>query len=356
MNTISESATQWRPNAQPALAVSGAPNGDIPKSGDVDENDGFKIFGNDGFTFLDLVDIVNPLQHIPVIGTLYREMTGDSLDPGSRVIGGTLFLGPFGTVSALANVLVDDATGKDMGEHVLAFLEDPEPARPEVAGTDAKPVAIAAAPIAVPAAVSSYSAFSTARAPADGAGAVEAIDLVTAWAMAETSYRQSAGGKPSARDSNPNTQHASMPETASIAAWARAEVSYRKAAAKATPTRAQRAKPVVVQAPAAAQVSTRQASSTRDALAALRKDLLAGGQRTTARAANAVPDTRQKTASFAAASYARRQPAPAGAIASEGGWFTETMLSALNKRDKDAKPARPDVIGAARPAIADPAR
>ena len=67
MNAISESAAQWRPNAQPALAVSGAPNGDIPKSGDVDENDGFKIFGNDGFSFLDLVDIVNPLQHIPFI-------------------------------------------------------------------------------------------------------------------------------------------------------------------------------------------------------------------------------------------------------------------------------------------------
>ena len=354
MNTISESATQWRPNAQPALAVSGAPNGDIPKSGDVDKNDGFKIFGTDGFTFLDLVDIVNPLQHIPVIGTLYREMTGDSLDPGSRVIGGTLFLGPFGTVTALTNVLIDDATGKDMGEQVLAFFEEPGPGRPEVAGTDAKPVAIAAAPTAVPAAVSSYSAFSTARAPADSA--VEAIDPVTAWAMAETSYRQSASGKPTARDSNPNTQHASMPETASIAAWARAEVSYREAATKATPPRAQRAKPAVARAPAASRVSAPQMSSNRDALAALRKDLLAGGQRATARAAHAVRDTRQSTASFAAASYARRQPAPAGAIASEGGWFSETMLSALDKRDNDGKPVRPTVTGAARPAVIGPAR
>jgi len=150
-----------------------------------------------------------------------------------------------------------------------------------------------------------------------------------------------------------------MPETASIAAWARAEVSYRKAAAKATPPHAPQAKPEIAQAPAApaaSRGSARLASNNRDALAALRNDLLAGGQRTTARAAYAVADTRQNTASFAAASYARRQPPPAGAIASEGGWFTETMLSALNKRDNDGKPVRPTVTGAARPAVIGPAR
>ncbi|MBT5013959.1 MAG: hypothetical protein HON02_05865, partial [Rhodospirillaceae bacterium] len=39
--------------------------------------DQFHAFGADGFTFLDFLDIINPLQHIPVVGSLYRDMTGD---------------------------------------------------------------------------------------------------------------------------------------------------------------------------------------------------------------------------------------------------------------------------------------
>ncbi len=50
----------------------------------------FALFGEDGFTFADLIDIVNPLQHIPVIGTIYRRITGDTLDPGARLAGGAL--------------------------------------------------------------------------------------------------------------------------------------------------------------------------------------------------------------------------------------------------------------------------
>jgi hypothetical protein len=334
MNTINEGAPQLRTGAQPAPAIAAAPGENIPKAGEADENDGFKIFGDDGFTFLDFLDVINPLQHIPVIGTMYREMTGDTMDPGSRVIGGTLFLGPFGTVSALANVMVDDATGKDMGEHVLAFFDDPQPNQPEVSGTGNGPVAMTAAP--------------------------ESIDPVTAWALAEISYRQSAAPRPSTRNSTPNTQQAavSMTETASIAEWARAEVSYRKAAAKAVPARAprieQRAEQAAVQAPAptVSQVSAPPPSRNLDALAALRKDLLGGAQRATARTAYAAADARQTTTSLAAT----RQPAPAGAVASKGGWFSETMLSALVKRDGGGKPADAAMTGAVRPVVAGPAR
>ena len=30
------------------------------------------MWGKDGFSFADLLDVVNPLQHIPVIGQIYR--------------------------------------------------------------------------------------------------------------------------------------------------------------------------------------------------------------------------------------------------------------------------------------------
>ena len=119
MNTISDSAVPWNTNVEVAVAPQGALNrtgGD--RDGGEESEDGFKMFGDDGFTFLDFLDIINPLQHLPFIGTLYRNITDDTLDPGSRVIGGTLFMGPVGTVASIANVLIDDATGKDMGDPV----------------------------------------------------------------------------------------------------------------------------------------------------------------------------------------------------------------------------------------------
>ena len=183
MNTISESASPWRANVELAVAptstsaTSATSAKDAPKVDNGEEAGGFKLFGDDGFTFLDFLDIINPLQHIPIIGTLYRQMTGDTLDPGSRVIGGTLFLGPFGTVASLANVIIDDATGKDMGEHVLAFFEDGQGNAPQVSDGEDRPVAIA------PAVIASTAPMATPISP----GAIEvaeagngAIDPVTA--------------------------------------------------------------------------------------------------------------------------------------------------------------------------------
>ena len=48
-------------------------------------------WGEDGFTFGDLLDLINPLQHLPVISTLYRKLTGDEIAPAPRLLGGGLF-------------------------------------------------------------------------------------------------------------------------------------------------------------------------------------------------------------------------------------------------------------------------
>ena len=84
----------------------------------------FQPFGEDGFTFFDFLDIINPLQHIPLISNIYREMTGDTLDAAPRVLGGTLFGGPIGLVASVISVIVEEGTGKDPGDHLLALLED----------------------------------------------------------------------------------------------------------------------------------------------------------------------------------------------------------------------------------------
>lgn len=102
--------------------------------------------GHDGqsdgdFTFGDFLDIINPLQHIPLVSTLYREITGDEISPHARIMGDTLFGGPSGFVAAAANVFFEEVAGGDIGETVMAFFsgedgaDDPQFAETGAAGT-----------------------------------------------------------------------------------------------------------------------------------------------------------------------------------------------------------------------------
>jgi hypothetical protein len=125
--------------APPSLAPPAGHGGVPTPTGDKE----FALFGEDGFTFADLLDIVNPLQHIPVIGTLYRRITGDTLDPGARLAGGALFGGPIGVAVAGLNAALEDATGKDAGAHVLALFEGGDaPPATAVADTGNRPATV----------------------------------------------------------------------------------------------------------------------------------------------------------------------------------------------------------------------
>lgn len=72
--------------------------------------------------FADLIDIINPLQHIPVVGNIYRAVTGDTINPAARILGGGLFGGPLGFLSGIGSTLIAETTGKDVGEHLLASI------------------------------------------------------------------------------------------------------------------------------------------------------------------------------------------------------------------------------------------
>lgn len=80
-----------------------------------------------GGSFLDfvkgMIDIINPLQHIPVVSTIYRNITGDEMSPMARVAGGTLFGGPLGAAMAMVNIVSEDATGADIPGNVMAALD-----------------------------------------------------------------------------------------------------------------------------------------------------------------------------------------------------------------------------------------
>jgi hypothetical protein len=85
-------------------------------------------------TFEDILDIVNPLQHLPVVGTLYRAMTGDKMGTLPKIAGDTLYGGLWGAVGSLADTAFEAVTGKDFGATVLALITGSE---------DDKPVALA---------------------------------------------------------------------------------------------------------------------------------------------------------------------------------------------------------------------
>jgi hypothetical protein len=76
-----------------------------------------------------LLSELNPLQYLPVIGTLYRAITGDTIpevvrDIGSVIVSG-LIGGPVGIATNLAALGVEKATGIDpeqIGHGMLASL------------------------------------------------------------------------------------------------------------------------------------------------------------------------------------------------------------------------------------------
>lgn len=75
----------------------------------------------DEFGFGDLIDMINPLHHVPVVGHVYRELSGDEIKPIAQIIGGAVFGGPMGAASGLVNVVVEQETGKDLAGNAMAF-------------------------------------------------------------------------------------------------------------------------------------------------------------------------------------------------------------------------------------------
>jgi len=105
------------------------------------------LFGADGLTFRDLLDMINPLQHLPVVSSIYRAVTQDELSAGSRLIGGGLFGGFIGLGVAMFNTVIEDLTGRDLGDHVIAMFKGNGDDAPGVDGT---PEVMVAALIPVP--------------------------------------------------------------------------------------------------------------------------------------------------------------------------------------------------------------
>jgi len=80
------------------------------------------LWAGDHFSFHDILDAINPLQHIPVVSTIYRAVTGDTLGEAARVVGDGLYGGVVGVIAGLVDVAVIEHTGKDIGGNVMSAL------------------------------------------------------------------------------------------------------------------------------------------------------------------------------------------------------------------------------------------
>lgn len=152
------------------------------------------IWGSDGFGFDDLLDVINPLQHVPVVSTIYRELTGDEIGYAPRLMGGALFGGAIGVVASLLNVLVEDSTGRDIGEHALALLRGDEIDGPGAPGTPAEP------PVMVAGADGAAATVAAATLPAAGVAKPWINPDLTARPGAATPKVPSPKGPSDARD------------------------------------------------------------------------------------------------------------------------------------------------------------
>ncbi|MGY0793996.1 hypothetical protein ACW7BJ_31940 [Azospirillum argentinense] len=73
--------------------------------------------------FGDLLDAVNPLQHLPGVSQIYRHATGDEIGLPARLAGGFLFGGPIGLLGSAAMAAFEAVTGDDPLGHLVALAE-----------------------------------------------------------------------------------------------------------------------------------------------------------------------------------------------------------------------------------------
>jgi len=89
------------------------------------------------WSFFDFLDVINPLQHIPIISTIYRSITGDEIKTAARAMGGMLYGGPIGMVAGIANGTVEETTGKDIPETLVAMATgNHQPTKPNLPAVD----------------------------------------------------------------------------------------------------------------------------------------------------------------------------------------------------------------------------
>jgi hypothetical protein len=70
--------------------------------------------------FSELLDILNPLQHIPFVNKAYRSLTGDQMSPVAKIVGGTIYGGALGGVVSIVSAAMQEHGG---GNNTLLYSD-----------------------------------------------------------------------------------------------------------------------------------------------------------------------------------------------------------------------------------------
>jgi hypothetical protein len=332
------------------------------------------LFGKDGFTFDDFLDIINPLQHIPVISTLYRELSGDQIAHMPRIFGGALFGGPIGAGAAVVNAALHQETGKDIGEHIVALFNEDTPST--LVAKQAETDLVAAAGSNKTSSIESLALQNVQAQTIDRAANLAIVKPTLAELnilQTETRSKQSAQisfldfpknqksasalslDKPFSQDKAISVARPAAPEEQILALEKAVEQFQQK---RRTPQRA----PVATIAPAkinaVAQILAHengaiksQASSVKDVTASANSPWISFQPTNSKVSANtsAIPSVNtatnsgaNKAAAMAAASAAITPgKPPLGALANKGGWFSDVMVTALTKYEQSKQLKQP---------------
>ena len=74
------------------------------------------------FSFSEFIDVINPLQHIPVVSKFYRDVTGDKISPVAQIAGGDLYGGVIGGVASLVSAAMQEHGGRDAAGAVKSAM------------------------------------------------------------------------------------------------------------------------------------------------------------------------------------------------------------------------------------------
>lgn len=179
-------------NAAPVADASASGSGAVKPSSSsrVDTGASEVPASDENFAFSDVLDIINPLQHIPLVNTVYRNLTGDTIKPLAQVAGDMLYGGLAGSpiisgVVSIASTTMEGQNGDDPLTRVATALfggddddgDSPKAvasATPETPAAPAPTAAIAAtdvqatAPLPAPSPAPATAVVSTQLAPYGG--------------------------------------------------------------------------------------------------------------------------------------------------------------------------------------------
>ena len=274
-------------SARPRAEHASAENGAVQTTPSTPEP---KFFEAGAPSFMDLLDIINPLQHIPVVSSIYRHLTGDTIGHIPRVAGGALFFGPIGAGVALANVIIDEASGRDVGAHLIALLTNEDPAPTTVAQSKETP----------PEATSLAALETAAGFPPIPPAAAE------------------PGRPPAPATAGPVAVEKSPPEMREALQTGEPVRQQKRSEAAADPGAHKLAGRKAKEPMIPASMARRQWASDVDAFAAV------------------TPRKKRETQAPETAETEPQRESP-GAAAPDGGWFSKTMLDALEKYQKSSK-------------------